>query len=261
MPTWRVAGVSIAGTAHDRSGAPCQDDRAWDSEGDGFVMVLADGAGSASRSDEGARVAVTSAIKVLANALRRGPPPAGDWKRPMRRAFYSARSALEDTADRAPLREYATTLTCVAACPDLLVIAQIGDATVGARLPSKQMLTFMRPQRAGEYANQTSFLTDENALDRLCLRHHKGSVDAVFATTDGLLSVSTDRRGEPWRPFWEPIIRRVAHDPDTAKTDLTSFLTSKRIRARVDDDMTLVVAARAGVSDGGSPERAQGRHG
>lgn len=214
-----------------------------------FVMALADGAGSASKSHDGARQAVISAIKVLANALRRGPPSASKWKRLMCRAFYSARSALEDLADGAPLRDYATTLTCAAACPDHLVIAQIGDAIVGASLPSKEMRTYMQPQRTGEYANQTCFLTDESALDRVRIEHHEISVNAVFAATDGLLSISTHRHGEPYRPFWEPIIRRVAHDADTAPGDLTSLLQSERICARVDDDKTLVVATRADLPD------------
>src|SRR5258708_32385476 len=60
---WRYAYASVAGTSHEKNGSPCQDAgscRVVETIGGGPVLlaVASDGAGSARRSEEGARLAV-----------------------------------------------------------------------------------------------------------------------------------------------------------------------------------------------------------
>ena len=260
MAPWFVAGASARGSAHLRTDTPCQDNLAYKVIGDCLLMVLADGAGSAPRSREGAQRAVAWATGALTEELNRHVPlAASGWKPLMVSVVAAARSALVDVAPAESLRDYATTLTCaVAGGSRHLVIAQIGDAMVAAQSRSGEMFTCMPPQRAGEYANQTRFITDDDALDRVDVRYLPVPVHALMAVTDGLLPVVTDRYGEPFTPFWRPVIGRVdqaARDglsPQTVVVQIRSLLESERICARVDDDKTLVVATRSEIPGPGT---------
>ena len=241
-----------------RTDAPCQDCLEYDVVEDCLLVVLADGAGSAPRSREGAQRAVESAIGALTKELNhRVPVVASGWKPLMASVVAAARSALVDAAPAESLSDYATTLTCaVAAGSRHIVIAHIGDAMVAIQRYSGEMFTCMPPQRAGTFVNQTRFLTDDDALERVDIRYVPISVRAVMAVTDGLLPVVTDRYGEPFAPFWIPLIGRMEQaardcEPETIADQIRSFLESDRIGARVDDDKTLVVATRNEVSDRG----------
>ena len=67
---WSVLGRSVRGTAHLRHGVRCQD--SWHVgrvPGGGLVIAVADGAGSAARSDEGSAVAVRAAVGHVLAAL------------------------------------------------------------------------------------------------------------------------------------------------------------------------------------------------
>ena len=173
-----------------------------------------------------------------------------------------ARSALVDTASaESLLSDYATTLTCaVAAGSRHVVIAHIGDAMVAIQRQSGEMFTCMPPQREGTFVNQTRFLTDDDALHRVDIRYCPISVRAVMAVTDGLLPVVTDRYGEPFTPFWIPLIGRMEQaardrEPETIVDQIRAFLESDRICSRVDDDKTLVVATRTEVTTEDSSTR------
>jgi serine/threonine protein phosphatase PrpC len=258
MSPWFVAGASARGTAHVQTDTPCQDSLGYEVVDDCLVMVLADGAGSAPHSREGAQRAVAAAIGALTGELHRHVPVAASgWKPLMVSVVAGARSALVEAAPAASLSDYATTLTCaVAAGPRHVVIAHIGDAMVAIQRQSGEMFTCMPPQRAGEYVNQTRFLTDDDALDQVDIRYLPIPARAVMAVTDGLLPVVTDRYGEPFPPFWVPMIGRVEQavrdlQPETIVDEITTLLESDRICAHVDDDKTLVVATRTEDSDRG----------
>ena len=256
MTPWFVAGAAVSGTTHRRTNTPCQDYFGYRVGDDSLVMILADGAGSAPRSREGAQSAVDAALTNLTNALDREVPAGrSGWTSLMEQVVAAARSALVEAAGGESLGDYATTLTCAAVSSNHVMIAQIGDAMVVAQSQSGEISAYMSPQRAGEYANQTRFITDDDALDRVVTRYEPIRLHAVMATTDGLLPVATDSHGQPFHPFWRPLVRHVdqaARDglpPDTVVDQMMSFLESERICARVDDDKTLLVAVRADIPD------------
>ena len=215
------------------------------------MIVLADGAGTAAHAHEGAQIAVDSALTTLSDELRRQSPfRSKSWKPLMKRVILAAQTALIDRSPSESLREYATTLTCVVATSRHLVIAQIGDAMVAAQAQSGEMFTCMPPQQ-GEYANQTYFITHDRALELVDFRYYPITVKAVMATTDALLAVATDLNGEPSHLFWQPFVRRIelGGQRPPASEEFRSFLQSKRICARVDDDKTLVVATRTEIEN------------
>src|SRR6478735_10803562 len=82
MNRWLTAKASAVGAGHVRTDTPCQDACALEISDDGewVVVVVSDGAGTASRSDEGSsRVASffsTELLKLVAELEKRAP---GHW--------------------------------------------------------------------------------------------------------------------------------------------------------------------------------------
>ncbi len=250
--TWRVVAASTQGVSHRASKTPCQDAHGYRWLGEnGLLLSVADGAGSAERSQEGARCAVESALATLAAALDGGIPSVeSEWMEAMRQAFAAARAALEQlaSADGAPLRSFATTLTCAVLSGDWLAVGQIGDGALVARLADGALLTAIIPQR-GEYANEAYFLTMPEAMQYVDLWAQPCAPLGVAATTDGLLRLALQLPGyEPHPPFFAPLWAFAASIEDEseeqAAQELSAFLDSERVCARSDDDKTLLLAVR-----------------
>jgi hypothetical protein len=252
---WRVIGASVPGTAHARAGLPCQDAHRWEILPNGcLVVVVADGAGSAAHAEEGARLATNTAVATLAPAIHDGiPADEHGWQDVMAAAFAAASTslaAIAAAAERA-LRDYATTLTLIAATPTVLVVGQIGDGIVVAEREGGALFLAATPQR-GEYANEVTLLTTPDAADRMALSVFPTDIHALAATTDGLLRLAVRLPAyEPHPPFFAPLFAFVAEstDREAAETELAAFLASERVTRRTDDDKTLVLAARVNTQE------------
>lgn len=255
---WQVLGAAVRGVSHERLDMPCQDALAFQVlPGEVLTVALSDGAGSAPFSDSGAQAAVAAALDAMPDAFQRGLPEDADgWQPVMREVSAKARQAVLDLAESSdePVRSYACTLTCVVAVPgspsDRLVVAQIGDGAVVAMDADEQLYTVTRLQR-GEYANETHFLVQEDALDQLVIDVVDRSVQALAVMSDGLIRLALKMPSqEPHTPFFTPLFRFAASvEEDDAKRDaageqLAAFLSSERVNARTDDDKSLVLAVR-----------------
>ena len=246
IEAWSAAGASVRGSSHVHTDTPCQDAHAHRVLGDNLVVVLADGAGSALQSREGAQRAVAVACDALSGTMARALPLTPDkWNQLMSRVFARTRAALAERAESGGLSAMATTLTCVVASSRQLVVAQLGDGVVAAIDRAGTLFSAVPPQR-GEYANETVFLTAKDALERIDVQIYPGPVQALVATTDGLLRLALNSDCEPFAPFFEPLIRFVEGAGPGRSTEgkLAAFLQSERVCARTDDDKTLVVALR-----------------
>jgi len=250
---WRVIGASVPGTAHQGTHLPCQDAHACrlSAEGD-LLIAIADGAGSAACAHEGAALAVAHALNALAAHLEQPPelPAADAWPALLQTVFAATRQALIDhaAAAQAEVRDFATTLTCVVATDNLLVVGQIGDGVVIAVTERDDLFTAAHPQR-GEYANETTFLTCEAALETLLVQVHPVAVPALAVMTDGLIRLAMQLPAyQPAPRFFQPLLAFIAEAGDAAQAeqDLAAFLASERVARRTDDDKTLVLARRQG---------------
>jgi hypothetical protein len=258
---WSVAGVSVIGASHIARGTTCQDAHCYRQPGPGvLVIAVADGAGSAPRSDEGAWVAVHRAAATLERLAGSQQSTDGrstqveDLSVAMSTAFGEARAALEYLAveESDPLKFFHCTLCCVLAVDDRFVVGQIGDGVCVARSPDGGLFTAGEPQR-GEYANEAYFLTMDGALDLVAISAFEDAVDGLAVTSDGLLRLALDMRSqEPHAPFFEPLFKYLesATDSSVARAELARFLASDRVTARTDDDKTLVLATRRATGEG-----------
>lgn len=246
---WHVLGASVVGTAHRRADRPCQDAHAFRVLPAGALLVVADGAGSAERSQEGARLAADTALTVLAESVAQGWPSGEQvWREVFAAAYAAARQAIVDRAAQAgvPARAFATTLLCAALSADLLAVAQLGDGVaVAASIPGEWFVA-AAPQR-GEYANETYFLVQPHALSQVAVTVYAEPIEALAVMTDGLLRLVLDvQTTTPHAPFFNPLVAFANGAPyaEQASGQLADFLNSDRVSARTDDDKTLVLAVR-----------------
>lgn len=244
---WQVWGLSRVGTSHLRLGVECQD--TWDVivRHDGRVVIaLADGAGSARNAATGSSVAARAATSSLDIQLDEGVGPwtAPDADRLLRRAFHEARAALEWTAVEVgvALESLATTLILILADASATAVGQVGDGAVVVGLADE---LFVRLSAADhhEYANVTDFITAKDFERSMAVSFSSQSAACIIAFTDGLQRLALDRQFEPFSGFFGPIAK--AAKSRLTPADIETLLSSPRVTSRSDDDLTLVVAARA----------------
>jgi hypothetical protein len=114
-----------------------------------------------------------------------------------------------------------------------------------AELDTGELWAATRPQR-GEYANEAYFLTMDDALEYVDVQAYRQQVNALAASTDGLLRLALRLPGgEPHGPFFSPLFEFAAEAGSVAEAQaqLVHFLDSSQVCARTDDDKTLVLAA------------------
>lgn len=251
--TWHVVGASVQGTSHQKQTTPCQDAHGYRVLPGGVALVaVADGAGSAERSDEGAQCVVGQALDSLEAALLEGlPEDDAEWAALLTEVFLQARGAVIELAGDAPLRAFATTLTCAVASDDWLAVGQIGDGIVVARGEEGKLFAATLPQH-GEYANETFFLTMERALQQVDVCAYLRSVTALAVMTDGLIRLAMNlATNEPHTPFFQPLLAFAAQleNEQEGQEQMAALLASERVNERTDDDKTLVLVARPQVPE------------
>jgi hypothetical protein len=249
--SWRVVAASAAGKRHVQQKQPCQDAVRWQAEADGWLFAaVADGAGSAKLGELGAATAATAALAALRQqfASTGVPRDATLAEAGLREVLRAARAAVvtEATQRGAALGDLATTLVCGVAGPAWAGAAQIGDGAVVFSDNAGQLRALTKPL-AGEYLNETVFLTSENMLERAQFQTWSGGLRHLALFSDGLQMLALKMpEGTPHAPFFRPLftwLGRVA-DPDAARPELLAWLASPRVTDRTDDDLTLLLAGR-----------------
>jgi protein phosphatase 2C-like protein len=250
--TWRAVGASVQGVSHVRNGTPCQDSHhALEMDGGILVAAVADGAGSAAVSEVGSALAARAAVEKGVERIRRDLPLTDDaWVELLREVVLTARQTVLEQAEamELPPLDLATTLVFAITAPDRVAAAQVGDGAVVIRLADESLHSVTRPQ-AGEFINETTFLTSPNLENRMQLAFQRVPVTGVALFTDGLQMLALKMpQGDPHVPFFLPLLRFVSATDSQAQAEnqLQTFLQSPRIRQRADDDLTLMLAVRNG---------------
>jgi len=252
-PQWRCIAASVRGVGHERSGQPCQDAHAWRRVG-GRVLAacIADGAGSAPLSEDGARIASESAIDAIALALESALPETDDaWSDVLLTAARASRTAVETEAVRREIdaRDFASTLILAAAHPSGIAIVQIGDGAAVVRDQSGELSAITIPQN-GEYLNETIFLVSPSAIETAQVVVWRGEPAQFALFSDGLQTIALSaKESAPYGPFFDPLFRFAGGvtNQSSAELELAEFLKSPRFEQRTDDDLTLVLATLGDV--------------
>jgi hypothetical protein len=264
---WRFASASVAGSAHLRDGRPCQDAgrcAVVTPHGDGCALIAcgADGAGSAARGDEGAQLACAAFVEAVERLYASGrrleadgddTEPAFRWSDVVGDWLLGFQAAVERRAEQVggDSREFACTFLGALVEEGCAGLVQIGDGAIVVDDDAPDRYRhFVWPQR-GEYANETNFATDRRAGEHAELSVLPRRVEEVALFTDGLQGLVLDQaRRAAHEPFFRRMFAPVRDAPPgecpPLSAALAAFLGSPRVRARTDDDTTLILATRRG---------------
>jgi hypothetical protein len=214
------------------------------------ALAVSDGAGSAPLSDLGSKLAVHAAIGAVQAGLACRPfesENADDerrWRALLSNAASTARDEVIEVArrlHRSP-RDLASTLILTVATPTLTAAIQIGDGGAVVENPEGEVRALTRPD-SGEFMGEATFLVSRQAVEgaQIVIAPRSQSV-ALFS--DGLqLLALVYPTWEPFAPFFRSTFDffRNNSDDDVA-TKIEAFLSSERLLARTDDDVTLLLA-------------------
>ena len=251
--------ATAPGASHIRDDIPNQDAVAYRLVETGrfqvAVVAVADGAGSASRSDEGSRVAVETAVETIVSAVNKRPASAileHLATSLVREAIKRAKNAVVryGKANRIQPRELATTLIVAVASERLLTAGQVGDGAVIAIDTDHGAAKTLCASHTGEYANdETTFITSR-ARPHLVASVDRASgpdYNALALTTDGLqnLALKMPER-EAFMGFWNPMLNDLTQSDDTEAVSVRihAFISGERVQSRTTDDVTVSIAVR-----------------
>lgn len=252
---WRFAGASVTGTSHHATGASCQDAHlvrvVEGSDGTQMLVVaVSDGAGSAKHGATGSRIVTTSIVEQATAWLSSGGSVRAvdsarlqDWLDGVRENI-----AHEAGASGCQMRDYAATLLVALVDDTHSAFAQLGDGAIVTCDHHGEWGHEFWPDR-GVFANQTYFVTDEEANSRLHFGQGLHPIKDLAVFTDGLERLLLDfTEHKAHAPAFEKMIQplRAAEGdgPIEALSEaLTRYLASPPVMSRTDDDVTLVIAS------------------
>lgn len=271
---FNLAACSQRGRSHEHAGTFRDDDFliARVAETDWSVLIVADGAGSASYSRQGSLLAVQSAAKTLTDYLEQYHAHLDslllEWQvgsddemtksvaqqiyKDFHDTFYkTAQVAIETIEQEADLKQvaakaYATTLlvAVVKQCEQKTFISTfwIGDGAIAVY--AKDKVRLMGKPDGGEFAGQTRFL-DRSFAQQFASRVNIGYYDdceAVILMTDGISDprFETDAglaNHEKWQALWQEIEPQLQQlHPDQALLEWSKFFSAGH-----HDDRTLAI--------------------
>jgi hypothetical protein len=252
---WRIAMASSVGTAHQGAAQPCQDSHfhleAADADGRPVLILAAsDGAGTAAMAEVGAMLACETFARLVAAYLEQGGrveaigrPLAERWV-----AGVLYRIELQTRQTGAALRDFACTLLATVLGPGTAIFLQIGDGAIVIADGEGWRHVFW-PQH-GEFANTTTFVTSERAVQAMEFGRFDEAVEEVALFTDGLENLLLHKASKTVHaPFFDtmfaPVRKSAASGVDVELSRaLDGYLSGPAITARTDDDKTLILASR-----------------
>ncbi|KRB06793.1 PP2C family serine/threonine-protein phosphatase [Lysobacter sp. Root690] len=248
---WRIYAASATGTSHVGKGIPCQDAFAFHADGERLVAVVCDGAGSASRSDQGSRVVADTVTRVLSERLRGDSTVLDDehaFEALASAAIETARAALVEMAeaDKASLSSYAATLVGFAGDGQRGWFFHIGDGIGVAEAASTDEPGVVSAPENGEYSNETYFVTGDAWRQHLRVLAVSASTARLALMSDGAMPFAMDKGNTGlFKPFIDPVARYLASvGEDDGSRALLGTLDDPRTHGITSDDKTLLIALR-----------------
>ena len=260
---WLVTGVAVRGKGHIDSGQPCQDWCAARTSADGrwVAAVACDGAGSAAKADEGARIVAEGlADSLIALAPKVDERDPGPWIRDeVYRALIELREQLRARGD---IRDYDCTVVASLMGPTGGMIAHVGDGlALGASVrvhgdaPGEPVGLWdglvVSPPENGEYANETMFVTQDDWYKHVRITPLSKDLDLLVLTTDGMMPFVVLNGWQPNSRFLDPAVTKLLRtlDPGERTRLLESWLGDPETLPATSDDKTLMLLLRRRLTD------------
>jgi serine/threonine protein phosphatase PrpC len=243
-----MVAASQRGRSHAIEGKPRDDDFAlyFDEETEWYVMVVADGAGSAPYSRGGSQIACQTAIEICKSKIEEKKEEleklnTAEQKNEVGKilqdiisnAVFSAHKAIDTEAKEKerPAKNYATTLL-VTLCKKFeygwfVGAWWVGDGGIAVYRKDPEYLKVLGEPDGGEFAGQTRFLTMTEIIQKELYTRIKFDVvedfTALILMTDGVTDpkFETDanlNRIKKWHALWDDLNGK---NEDGAKVDFT----------------------------------------
>jgi hypothetical protein len=253
---WKAIGQSVIGTSHAATGSLCDDSHEFrivnqDENGEIFVGVVCDGAGSAEFGGEAAQIACSVAVNQLTDLVIGFKHIEESNVREIAENIFDKLKDLSTERD-IQLNEFSCTFLGCILMPERSVFFQIGD---GAIIRSDELgyYTLLWWPDNGEYQNVTTFLIDDPSISNLKVKILEEASNEVALFTDGLQLLALNTIDKTvHQPFFYPMfqaLRRVKTDEEISvvNTKLGDYLNSDGVNLRTDDDKSLILVTRIPV--------------
>ncbi len=250
--TWRYVDAFAVGMEHRETDAPCQDRCACavvpsQAGGDVLVTIVSDGAGSAAHAETGAQLVCDAFIDVVSRAVRVKGDLNGLADDLVRSWFLAVRERLRALAraTHTDVRDYAATALLAIASDHQTLCARIGDGGIVLRRTPESAFEVALWPDTGEYANQTYFITDDGAAERIAIARFD-DVSDVVTFSDGLQHLALEAATRSaFARFFLPLVAAVRRaGAGNLQAELVDYLNSATINARTADDKSIVVGCR-----------------
>lgn len=241
---WKTQIDRVTGRGHQRQGMPCQD-RVLAMERNGVTVVaLADGAGSAPLSHEGAECAVQTACTMLCerfDELFNAHRPAE-----VRQFLLSGvRDSIQRRAEAlgAEKDDLACTLLAVAVRGDAYLLFHVGDGVIGYQKSGKLRVASV-PQN-GEFANTTTFVTSPDALlHSRALRGNQPQIEGFVLMSDGCEAALYHKGRNRLAPLLHKLFQRLQLLDGEASQMMMGAVMEHAIAERTQDDCSMALLVR-----------------
>jgi hypothetical protein len=232
---------------HLQQEIPCQDACAYAATAsDEIVIAVADGLGSAARSDTGASLAVASAFRSCMTSLESSSDGERRLEEVVRSAAAYAREELERHAQKVScnLRDLGCTLIIAIATGRQFAVAHIGDGAVVGEING--ILSLISSPGESEYTNEVVPLTSKEWQDSLRIASGESPIRGIAVFTDGCQRAAFRKEEDalvPFEGFFTPVFNyaRKVTDAATGASEIAELLASAKLCEHSDDDKTLVV--------------------
>ena len=244
--------VSLRGLSHEMVKKPCQDVCKGECTSTQGWIALADGAGSCSHAEHGAR-AVASCVKAFF------------WKNrarleteETRRALLDAlRAALVDEAQKraCAVEDLGSTFLAVRVWKGRYVAFHLGDGVIATFHEDGHLSVLSAPEN-GEFCNQTWFTISPDAMDHL--RQYSGSIQGIrgfLLSSDGIEEVLYNAQTGVFAPFAKILFENLLEEGRESTTAALRVFMKEKLREMTDDDLSL--ALLAWNEEGASPQSAE----
>jgi serine/threonine protein phosphatase PrpC len=243
-----MVAASQRGRSHAIEGKPRDDDFAlhFDEKTKCYIIVIADGAGSAKYSRKGSQIACNTAMNICKENLltnkdvllkHHKKEPDNEIKKVFQdtisMAVFEAYKAILNEAQEKnySFKDFATTLI-LSVCKKnrygwLVAAWWVGDGGIGIYNKESQQLKILGNPDSGEFAGQTRFLTMPDIIKNELYNRIKFEVvedfTAIILMTDGVTDpkFETDanlNRIEKWNALWDDL---NGNNEDKTKVDFT----------------------------------------
>lgn len=213
------------------------------------IAVVSDGAGSAGRSAEGAKITGDTFCETVSSFLNQQADLVGinqDWVQEFAHALYESLTAYSQQ-EKVAIEELSCTLVGAVCLRNEIVVIQLGDGAVVFGREGDYCVAHWPDH--GEFVNETVFVTDLGQLHRMKIGRWEQSVDFVCLFTDGLeLLVLNFKDKMPHARFFLPIEKAISaqyvgHSELVSNWMQERILGSDSVLSRTDDDLSLIAIA------------------